>query len=164
MSSTPRPLLSAHPEADDSTRLRREIAGLEQELREAKREAEEARQSAADAVQAISALRRQLEPLHKSLKMIFGEISRVDAGKETGEPSASENTSRFTNAKLEMMKRQLGGRQAEFIEFLQHGEMTTAELAAAAHCHRDTVAQVILKLNRAGLIEKNGNKFSLKDL
>jgi capsule polysaccharide export protein KpsE/RkpR len=144
--------------------LRREIAGLEQELAVAREEAALAKRASADAVRAISALRSQLEPLHKALKMIFGEISRVDA-QEAGASVWREAASPGLNPKWIMLKEKLGGRQAEFIDLLQHGEMTTAQLAAAAHCHRDAVAQVILKLNRAGVINKTGRgTFSLREL
>lgn len=159
MSSPQRPLLEGHPSADDSVRLRREIAGLEHELQEAKNEAVKYKQASSDSIQAIRALREALDPFHKALKMIFGEMSRVDAGKT----EVTAEGARTANSKLEMMKERLGGRQAEFIELLEHGEMTTAQLAAAGHCHHQTVATIIMKLNRAGLIQKNGNKFSLKE-
>jgi len=164
MSSTPKLLRSGDDTPDEVVRLRREIAGLEQELREVKEEAETAKRASADAVQAIRALRQQLEPLHKSLKMIFGEISRVDAGR-VAQDAARDVEASGLSPKWIMLKEKLGGRQAEFIDLLQHGEMTTAQLAAAAHCHRDTVAQTIHKLFRAGVIIKSGRgTFALKDL
>jgi hypothetical protein len=156
-----RPLLSAVSDADETTRLRREIVGLERELQEAKDEAAKAKQAAADSIHAIRALRKQTEPLYLALKMIHGEISRVDA--EQINTSADSVSTGKLSPKMEMMKRSLGGRQAEFIDFLSHGPMTTAQLSAAGKCHRDTVAQVIHKLTRAGLIDKAGGKFSLRE-
>ena|SRR5207253_10059076 len=145
---------------DEVVRLRREIAGLEQELATAKQEVSAAKQGAADALSAIRALRHSLEPFYKALRMVFGEISRVDAigNSETAQPSSG------LSPKLEMMKTRLGGRQAEFITLLAHGPMTTAQLAAVAKCHRDTVSQVVHKLTKAGVINKNGGKFSLREI
>jgi hypothetical protein len=149
--------------ANESVRLRREIAGLEQELQEAKVVATAAKQAAADAIEAISALRRQLEPLYKSLRMIFGEISRVDAEVITGAKS-SDRTSGTLTPKWEMLQSRLGGRQAEFIDLLQHGEMSVAQLRAAAHCDIRTAYKTIEKMKAGGLLNKNGGKFSLKQL
>lgn len=160
----PQPLLEGPAAADDSVRLRREIAGLEQELQEAKDEAAEARQAAADAVQAIRALRQQLQGFYNALKMVFGEISRVDAG-EVAEPTAAvSHSSSGSNAKWESWKRKLGGKQAEFINaLLEHGEMTGKQLMVATRCGRDVMYRTINNLNKAQLIDKNGMKFSLKD-
>jgi hypothetical protein len=141
--------------------LRREIAGLEKELQEAKNEAATAKQAAADAVQAIRALRQQLEPLHKSLKMVFGEISRVDAG---GNDNATESASSGLSPKWEMLKQRVGGRQADFIDLLQHGAMTIAQLRAAAHCDIRTAQKVVQAMRVGGLVDKNGKQFSLKQL
>jgi len=158
------PLLEGPPAADESVRLRREIAGLERELQEAKDEAATAKQSAADAIQAIRALRQQLEPLHKSLKMVFGEISRVEAETILPAGSPGQQPSSGLSPKWEMLKTKLGGRQAEFIDLLQHGEMTAHQLRAAAHCDIKTAYGVIARMKAGGLLNKNGGKFSLKDL
>ncbi len=158
-----RPLLNAGPEADEATRLRREIAGLERELQDAKDEATTAKQASSDAIQAIRALRKQLEPLFTSMKMIFGEISRVDAQQAGGSPSPDAVFSGLS-PKWEMMKQKLGGRSAEFIDLLQHGEMNAAQLRAAAHCDIKTAYSVIKRMRDAGLLNKNGGKFSLKEL
>jgi hypothetical protein len=146
----------------DAVRLRREIAGLEQELREAKSEAETAKQSATDAVQAIRALRNQLEPFYKALKMVFGEITRVEAENvlESGQPRSQS----ASNPKWESWKKKLGGKQAEFIDaLLEHGGMTGAQLKVATRCAQGTLYDTIARLNKAQLINKNGGKFSLKE-
>lgn len=160
----PQPLLEGPPAAaDESVRLRREIAGLEQELQDAKDEAATAKQAAADAVQAIRALRDQLDPLYKSMKMVFGEISRVNVGtapqqeRQSNEPSAAA-------PKWESWKRKLGGKQAEFIDaLLEHGEMTGRQLMVATRCGQDTLYGTIKKLNQAQLLVKNSGRFSLKE-
>jgi hypothetical protein len=156
------PLLEERSSADECTRLRREIAGLEQELQQTKETANKAKRAAEDSIQAIRALRSQLQPLYTALKMIFGEIARVETG-------TIGNTPGFTgpgglNPKWEMLKTRLGGRQAEFIDLMQHGEMTAAQLRAAAHCDIRTAYATIEKMKAAGLLNKNGGKFSLKEL
>ncbi|HXP82595.1 MAG TPA: hypothetical protein VN976_22035 [Verrucomicrobiae bacterium] len=154
-----RPLLSAGSEADEATRLRREIAGLEQELQDAKNEAVKAKQGASDAAQAIRALRAQLEPLHKALKMIFGEISRVDAEQVSqagGNPSG-------LSPRWEMLKKRLGARQSEIIDVLQHGPMTSAQMSAALHWDVRTTQKHISAMKVAGYLSKNGNQFSLRE-
>ena len=57
------------------------------------------------------------------------------------------------------------GFPAKFIEvLLEHGEMTVPQLKIAAHCGSNTVYGVISKLHGLGLINKNGGKYSLKEL
>lgn len=151
-------------DADDPVRLRREIAGLELELQAAKDEAAKAKQAAADSVKAIRVLRHELEPLYTSLRMIFGEISRVDAEEAVGR-SGGEASSPSNSRKWELWKTKLPGRPAEFIDLLlAQGSMTQAQIAAAAHCDRRTVIRNIHVLNKAQLVNKNGNMFSLKDI
>jgi chromosome segregation ATPase len=160
--SASKPLLEAHPTDQEVVRLRREIAGLERELQEAKDEAAKAKTAAADAVQAIRALRQQLEPMYKALKMIFGEIARIETG-EAQFPHASTGLGSLA-PKWEMLKSKLGGRQAEFIDLLQHGEMNVRQIRAAAHCDIKTVYRTLQTMKEAGLLNKNGGKFSLKEL
>lgn len=42
--------------------------------------------------------------------------------------------------------------------------MSHKQLAAANHCAYQTSVDTITLLNKAGLIQKNGGKFSLKEL
>lgn len=150
------------PVPDEAERLRRELRGLETELREARKAEVDAKQSAADAIQAIANLRDLLEPFHTALKMIFGEISRVDAEAVSGARPRSANGH---DPRWEGWKSKLGGRAAEFIDLLlEHGEMNTKQFAAAARCDPRTVAITVYALNSADLINKNGGRFSLKPL
>jgi hypothetical protein len=157
-----RPLLEGAPDPAEVTRLRREIIGLEAELKTAKDEAAKVKRDSADALQAIRALQSMLEPFHKAINMIFGEISRVDLG-ELASPASPGAAPSGRDPRWESWKQKLGGKQAEFIELLlEHQEMTAAQLAAAAKVHRDTCYQIIHKLSRAGILAKNGGRFSLK--
>lgn len=108
-------------------------------------------------------LRQILSPLHQALGMVFGEIESMGVG----EPEASdhqEKPSRVTSV-WESWKQKLGGKQAEFIDaLLTHGEMTAVQLKIATKCGQQTVYDTIFKLNKAGLINKNGGRFSLKEM
>ena len=45
-----------------------------------------------------------------------------------------------------------------------HGDMNTQQLAIAIGQHRNSIPRLIYTLNKAGLINKNGGRFSLKQL
>jgi len=154
-----RPLLSEGREADDATRLRREIFGLEQELSDAKAEAATAKTASTDAIAAIRALRKQTEGLYLALKMIHGEISRVDARAAAEGDAPSSGLS----AKWETLKRRLGVRQGEIIDLLQHGSMTTAQISAALHWDLRTTQKYVSAMKVAGFLSKDGNRFSLRE-
>ena len=64
-----------------------------------------------------------------------------------------------------IVEAKLGGKQAEFIQaLLEHGEMSAIQLKIATRSGQQTVYDTIHKLNKLGLINKNGGKFSLKEL
>jgi hypothetical protein len=138
--------------------LQRRIDDMELELQKQKNEVKRA-------VQALTNLRDILQPLHRVMRMVFGEIETVDipdAG--TPENSSSPKSTSGLSAKWEMLKNKLGGRQAEFIELLQHGPMTAKQLGAAAHCDPRTAYNVVNKMKLDGLVDNSGGKFSLKEL
>jgi hypothetical protein len=147
-------------EIDPTIRFRREIAGLEQELAEAKAEAQQARQASADAVQAIRALRKALEPFHRAIAMIYGEISRVEADSFSPEAGVAGTLS----PKWQMMKQKLGHREGQIIDALQHGGMTAKQLTPVLHWDIKTVYRVTQKMKLAGLLINEGGIFSLRDI
>lgn len=165
MSSKPIPLLSGHVEPEETEALRRKVVRLEADLQEARTELRNASRLMEDSRSALTNLRRQLEPLHGALRQVFGELDAAGIQSGGSNPSPS-STAQNANPKWDFWKNKLGGRQAEFIDlFLAHGEMTTAQLIAAGHCSRDTVGQVVFKLNRAGILNKVGRgAFALKEL
>lgn len=136
--------------------LHAEIDRLRAELSMARREALNAKR---DAARALGALRKNLSPLYDALKMVFDDLDAV--GVEDGAPTATSRTS----AMWENWKQKLGVGAAKCIDaFLLHGEMNTNQLSIATGYHRNTVPQYVSKLNQAGLINKNGGRFSLKSL
>lgn len=152
------PLLEGNVDNRDALieQLQDEVSNLTRDLLTAKADA--AREKRTNAA-AVTAVRRQLQPLYQALASLFGELDKfetVDASPVTAKSSAVWET----------WKRQLGGKQAEFIQaMLDHGhEMTSEQLRVATHTGRSTVPQIIYKLNQLGLINKNGGRFSLKEL
>ncbi len=148
--------MEAEP-TDSYDDLREEIRDLREQLRDAQREVAMAKREAA---RALGNLRKQLNPLYQALQMVFGELDSVDEN----EPLTAPVNPR-TSAVWESWKSKLPGRTAQIIDaLLLHGEMNSTQLAIAIGIHRNNVPQLIFKLNKAGLIDKNGNKYSLKKL
>jgi hypothetical protein len=157
------PFLAEQSGTDEVTRLRREIAGLEQELRDAKDGEEMAKQASSDALQVIRALRESpLAQVHKVLKMLFGEISRVDAGEVT--PPQVETTSRANSVWDKWIQKLGGNRGAILKSLLEHGEMTRVQLRVASQVPEGSLNGITSELYKMGLINRAGGKYSLKQL
>jgi len=157
-----RPLLEAYVEPDDSPVLRRKIERLEEELAHSQAQLRDATHQVTTIARGLKALRHQMEPLYNALRMVFGELDVAGVGVVSGAASAPSGR---VAAVWESWKSKLGGKQAEFIQaLLEHGEMTAVQLKVATHTGTSTVPQVIYKLNHLGLINKNGGKYSLKEL
>ena len=139
--------------ADEIRLLRAEVARSQREAQDARREAS----------RALSALRRQLTPLYQALQAVFGELDA--AGVEEG-PLSSLATSADprVSAVWASWKSRLGAAGKLIDALLLHGEMNTQQLAIATGLHRTTIPKHIYTLNRAGLLNKNGGRFSLKHL
>ena len=104
-------------------------------------------------------LRKELSGLYQALRAIFGEM---DAAGVAGTPSSVPPT---TSAIWESWKEQLPGAPAKLIDaLLIHGEMNAVQLRVAMHCHINTVYETTAKMQKMGLLNKNGGKYSLKEL
>lgn len=158
----PQPLLEAYVVPDDSVVLRRKIDQLEVENRQLRDELRESRNQCAAVSSGVSALRRQLEPLYNALRMVFGEIEVAGVG-SPGE--ATSGVSPKIAAVWQSWINKLGGKRAEVIKaLLEHGELSVVQLKVMTHSSGQTVYNQISSLNQLGLINKNGGKFSLKEL
>jgi ribosomal protein L29 len=140
------------------------VRRLEDEIHELKRELSaaraETRQAKAEAQRAVAALRKQLAPLYQALRMVFGEIDAVGGSEAVGNEPAPRIA-----AVWQAWKDKIGGQPAQLIDaLLLHGELTSGQIAVAIGINPKNVAQVVHKLNKAGLVTKNGGKFSLKQL
>ena len=132
--------------------LRAKLAQLEGDLR-----TERTKNAGID--RAVQNIRDALGPFYNGLKLLFGEIDALGVG-EVVAPASSR-----TSAVWESWKQRLGDGPAKVIDaLLVHREMNTGQLAIATGCHRTTIPTYIYKLNKAGLINKSGGRFSLKEL
>lgn len=157
------------PQGDpELERLQAANRQLRRDLDDAKIEARRARE---DADRALSALRRQLSPLYRALQMVFGELDAAGVAdavpvSTTGAAAAAAAVGDpRVQAVWEKWKSHLPGYPARIIDaLLIHGEMNTSQLAIAAGCKRQRISEGIVRLNKAGLINKNAGRFSLKQL
>ena len=141
------------------------IVELEQEVRDLTDELSHAKFALAESqrqnTRALGALRRQLSPLYRALKDVFGELDAAGAMEEVSSAAIPARTS----AVWESWKSRLPGGPAKIIDaLLLHQEMNTQQLAIATGVHRNSIPAMIYKLNKAGLLNKNGGRFSLKPL
>ena len=151
------PLLEGNIDNRDALieQLQEEVAELKRELRVAQAETAQAKRAGGAAV---SALRHQLEPFYRALKSLFGELDKFEVVDVSPEGTK-------TSAVWEAWKSRLGRTAAKCIDaLLTHRELNTQQLAIAAGLNRNTIPNIIYALNKAGLINKNGGRFSLKEL
>jgi hypothetical protein len=148
--------------------LEAEIRDLKQDLRRAQQVARDAQTNAAAA---LAPLRRQLTPLYLALQSVFGELDAAGVPEETAGYAASPNSPApprsATTAVWDAWKARLPGGPAKIIDtFLAHQnrEMNIQQLAMATGIHRNSIPNMMTKLNKAGLIQKNGRQFALKAL
>ena len=138
----------------ENDNLKDRVNELEAELRKERRKSEAVERGAAE-------LRTILTPLYQGLGMIFAQIEAMGVN---GNPSSPQQNSRIS-AVWESWKQKLGGKAADAIDaLLLHGEMTHTQLKIHIQCGQQTVYDTVHKLNRAGIINKNGGKISLKEL
>ena len=160
-----RPLLESNivsaeetPEAD---RLREANRTLSRQLHDALQENEQLRKRVLVSDAPLIRLRERLQPFYALLQAVFGDIDEIalDAGNDgvtqTGKSSAV----------WESWKSRVGGAGSKIITaLLEHGEANTQQLSILTGLHRTTIPKGIYDLNKAGLINKSGGRFSLKKL
>lgn len=104
-------------------------------------------------------LLKLMSPLYKGMQPIFGDAEPVSELVESG--------AKPRNAEVwEQWKRRLGGTTAKVIDALMvHGELDTSQLAIVTGLDKRTITNTcIYKLNQAKVINKQGGRFSLKEL
>jgi len=140
--------------------LRQQLVDLTDQLTEAQTELERLRSFSINGRRAVDNLRRQLSPLYKALRDVMEEMEDVS-------PSDAESKAPVPDRKRAVWDswKSRFPSSAKIIDALMlHGEMTTQQLAIAVGLHRTTIPAHIYKLKQAGLINKNGDKFSLKEI
>lgn len=140
--------------------LEEEASNLRAALGRANLETARARE---DAALAMGALRRQLSPLYRALQAVFGELDAAGI-EDAPVPSAAGTTPR-NSAVWEAWKQRLPPAVGKVIDaLLLHGDLNQAQIKVAAGLGTGTVSDAVYKLNKAGLINKNGGRVSLKAL
>jgi hypothetical protein len=136
------PALDGQVDASEAIRLRREITGLEAELAAAKDEAAKFKQLSKDAVHAIRALRQMTEPWLTVLKMLHGEISRVNAEAVVG-PVAGVSSRDSTPIWQERISK-VGGAAGRILQVLVDGggPMSLSQITRAAGSGGSTSARL----------------------
>ena len=143
--------------------LQRELYKRNQQLNEVEEALRQERLKSAALERGVSRLKQALSPVYDGLRMIFGEIDAMGVG-DAGVAATSGMDPRKA-AVWEDWKRKMPGIPARFIDALMlHGELTQTQLRLHAKCAQGSVAGVVSQLWKAGLINKNGGRISLKEL
>ena len=110
-------------------------------------------------------------PLYRALQAVFGELDAAGVTDDAPQrsPAAQANDAPATDARTkavwESWKSRLPPACGKVIDaLLLHGELNQAQLKVAARLGTSTVSDSVYKLNKAGLINKNGGRVSLKQL
>lgn len=117
----------------------------------------------------LAQLHQRVEGLEALIQAIRAEVdpwARFRRGGSGPAAEASSPSSVGGNPKWEMWKRRFPGRVSEVIDLLLvQGSMNQSQLCAVLKCDSRTLsAKMIYPLNKAGLLNKNGGMFSLKEL
>ena len=138
--------------------LREQLEEKDDELRKERRKRETIERG-------VSRLREALSPTYNGLQMIFGEIDAMGVTDSGRSSNAAASPDSRISAVWESWKGRLGEGCAKVIDaLLLHREMNTQQLAIATGYHRSTVPSYIYRLTKAGLLNKNAGRFSLKEL
>lgn len=162
--STPRLLPGPSNFADErreqDDRLQREVVDLRRQVRELDEEVRERDRRIQVLERAQATLQSALAPTFRGLQMVFGEFEKA------GISSSTEDSPRTVGALesnfWETQKRRFPGKPSEIIDLLLERSMNTSQIATAGRMDPRTVTKTIYILNKAGLVEKNGGMFSLK--
>lgn len=139
--------------------LQREIDALRERLRQVEESAHSERAKTAVVERGVSELRNVLNPLYTALRHIYGEIDAMEIEEQTTHVSPKKS------AVWENWKSKLGGLPAKAIDaLLLNGPMNRTQLRIQLGCATGSVTNVIVALNKAGLIDKDGTKVKLKEL
>ena len=159
----PNPMLIEGNVDESHSRLRAlelENESLRDDLAIARAEAERAKNQA---VRAVGELRRQLSPLYQALRMVFGEIDAIIP--ETSASASGVAPAPQKQAVWDAWKQRLTPNAGKIIDaLLTHGDLSSSQVAIATGIASGNVAKYIYELNKASLINKNGGRFSLKQL
>lgn len=152
-------LLNSMPDQQtEIRRLQQELFARNRQLADAEDALRKEKQKTEVIESGVQQLRAVLTPLYKALQHIFGEIEEMGIG------NASSVAPKHA-AIWEDWKQKMPGNPAKAIDaLLLHGAMTQTQLRIHVGCATGSVSDLVYKLNKAGIINKNGGKISLKEL
>lgn len=150
------------PPKDRVAELQRENESLRDQIRELKIKLVRMEEQTSGVEEGVSRIKSALSPLYTGLQQIFGDIEAMAIQEQ---PSSPESPAPRNKAVWDSWKHKLGGKTGDAIDILHlHGAMNAVQLRMHLKCGKDYVYQVVHQLNKAGLINKNGGKISLKEL
>jgi hypothetical protein len=119
-----------------------------------------------DARSQVLALEAKLEHVRKRMSPLYELYQSLQAVFDKSGVIVPTGTGTDTITKWEFWKKRYPGRVAEVIDLLLiQREMNGSQLCSALKCDPRTLsAKVIYPLNKAGLINKNGGRYSLKEI
>jgi hypothetical protein len=137
----------------------RELSNLRKSLALAEEELRKERLKNAGIIAGVNELRHVLNPLYQALQRIYGEFDGM--GMEETILGATPQK----KAVWEDWKKKLDPQCAKAIDaLLLHGEMNQTQLRLHIKCAKGSTPGIVFRLNRAGLINKNGGRISLKEI
>lgn len=143
--------------------LRQRVEELEEQVEKYKADARKAMEDSARTSHSLSFLRKQLEPLHRALRGVFGELDAAGIGVEEtrtpGGPLQPQSPSAW-----QAWKNQLPPSCGKIIDALLVQPLTSTQLKSMCKVSYETVRQSLLILSRNSLIEKEGDLNRLKRL
>jgi hypothetical protein len=153
-------MLSSVPNLNEAESLRNRLNDATRKLSETEELLRQERFKMAQIERGVQELRLVLSPLYQALQHVFGEIDTIGVS-----GSSSSDMDPRKAAIWQSWKQKMPGIPAKFIDaLLLHGALTQSQLRLHAQCAMGSVAGVVSQLYKAGLINKNGGKISLKEL
>jgi len=157
---------------DDVPREDPRVAKLEAQIDDLQAELAAARAARNTAVRALTNLRQKLSPLYTALQLVFGDLDAAGVPEAapvvpgaTPAPTDGPQLQRKDHAIWASWKEKLGASCGRIIDaLLLHGDLNQQQIAMAVHMHRKTVANNLGIMGRAGLINRNAGRYSLKSL
>lgn len=155
-------LLKPFVEQPDSHDDRKTIQRLEDETRQLRRDLEDVTIVKDQLVRTVKNLQATLNPFHRALRMLFGEMDLA-----VGEVSNADVHPSMPNGgadpRWQNYKNQFPGVPTEIIDaLLIHGEMRITNLAGLLKRDVRTIYSAEAKLRKAGATTLNGGLLSLK--
>lgn len=139
------------------------IAGLREQLRQTREELAAALASKGQVERGAQALRKALAPFYGALRFIFDETEGMGIAEVQTQTASPQKSAAWESWKQKLGP---GSAAAKIIDMLHvHGALDQTQIRIHLGTSRmQTVYDAVSKLNRAGIINKNGGKISLKEL